>query len=144
MSQENLELILGVYPAPEVDYVQMFGDDGQWSAWADGLAPLLHADFDCVMHEFGSEKRYVGVDGLRAFMLDWTAPWLTYRIEIEEAIDIGERVLLLNHDRGRREGSTQEVRGRLGAVFTLRDGKIARLDAYTTRADALEAAGLSE
>ena len=107
------------------------------------MAPFIHADFDCVMHEFGSERRYAGLDGLRAFMLDWMAPWVAYRIEIEEAIDLGERVLLLNHDRGRREGSTQEVRGRLPAVFTIRDGKIARLDTYMTRADALRAVGLS-
>jgi ketosteroid isomerase-like protein len=72
------------------------------------------------------------------------APWVTYRIELEEAIDLGERVLLLNHDCGRREGSTGEVRGRLGAVWTIRDGKIARLDAYTTRAEALAAVGLAE
>jgi ketosteroid isomerase-like protein len=144
MSQENVELVVGLYPASEVDYVQLFGDDSLWTEWAGGLAPLVHSDFECVMYEFGSEKRYVGVDGLRAFMLDWTAPWITYRIEIEEVVDLGARVLLLNHDRGCREGSTQEVRGRLGAVFTVREGKIARLDAYTTRADALEAVGLSD
>ena len=97
-----------------------------------------------VMYAFGSEKRYVGLDGLRAFMLDWTAPWVTSRIETEKTIDLGERVLVLNHDRGCREGSTREIRGRVAAVWTIRDGKIARLDAYTTRADALEAVGLSE
>jgi hypothetical protein len=42
-------------------------------------------------------------------MLDWIAPWATYRIETEEVIDLGERVVVLNHDRGRREGSTHEL-----------------------------------
>ena len=144
MSEENVELVLGLYPAPDVDFVQLYGDDSLWAAQVEAMAPFIHADLDCVMYEFGSERRYAGVDGLRAFMLDWMAPWVTYRVEIEEAIDLGEQVLLLNHDRGRRKGSTQEVGGRLAVVFTIRDGKLARLDAYMTRADAFRAVGLSE
>jgi ketosteroid isomerase-like protein len=144
MSRENVELVLGLYPAPDVDYVELLGDDSLWTGFAEAAVPIVHADFACVMYAFGSERRYAGLDGLRAFMLDWTAPWVTYRVETEEAIDLGERVLLLNHDLGRREGSTQEVKGRIAAVWTIRDGKIARLDAYTTRADALEAVGLAE
>jgi ketosteroid isomerase-like protein len=144
MSRENVDLVLGIFPAPDVDYVRLFGNDSLWAEQAEAMAPFVHADFECVMDEFGSHRRYAGLDGLRAFMLDWTAPWGAYRVEIEEAIDLGERVLLLNHDRGRREGSTQEVGGRLAAVFTIRDGKIARLDTYMTRADAVRALGLSE
>jgi ketosteroid isomerase-like protein len=142
MSQENVELVLGLYEA--VDYVPLVRDDNRWAGQAEALAPFVHADFECFMYAFGSEKRYAGLDGLRAFLLDWTAPWATYRMEIEKAIDLGERVLLLNRDRGLREGSTQEVAGRIAALFTVRDGKVARLDAYTTRAEALEAVGLSE
>jgi hypothetical protein len=144
MSQENVNLVMGLYPAPDVNIAQQYRDDTLWAEQAKALAPFIHADFDCVMYEFGRERRYAGLDGLRAFMLDWMAPWVAYRIEIEEAIDLGERVLLLNHDHGRREGSTQEIRGRLAAVFTIRDGKVARLDTYMTRADALKAVGLSE
>ena len=144
MSQKNVELVLGLYGAPDVDYVPTYRDDSRWAEQAEALGPFVHADFVCAQYTFGSEKRYAGLDGLRTFMLDWMAPWIAYRIEIEEVIDLGERVLLLNKDRGLREGSTQEVRGRVGAVFTIRDGKVARLDAYTTHADALRAVGLSE
>jgi ketosteroid isomerase-like protein len=144
MSQENVDLVLGLYEAPDVDYVPLVRDDNQWAGQAEALAPFVHADFECFMYAFGGEKRYAGLDGLKAFLLDWTAPWATYRMETEKAIDLGERVLLLNRDRGRREGSMQEVEGRLAVVFTIRDGKVARLDAYATRADALEALGLSE
>jgi ketosteroid isomerase-like protein len=144
MSQENVELVRGLFEAPDVDYASLYRDAGRWAGQVEALAPFVHADLECVMYAFGSEKRYTGLDGLRAFMLDWMAPWTTYRIETEKAVDLGERVLLLNRDRGLREGSTQEVEGRIAAVFTLRDGKVARIDAYTTRADALEAVGLSE
>jgi ketosteroid isomerase-like protein len=144
MSQENVDLVRGLFEAPDVDYVALYRDDSRWAGQAEALAPFVHEDFECVMYALGSEKRYPGLDGLRGFMLDWMAPWTTYRIETEKAIDLGERVLLLNRDKGLREGSTQEVEGRIAAVFTLRDGKVARIDAYTTRADALEAVGLSE
>ena len=77
-------------------------------------------------------------------MLDWTAPWATYTIETERVIDLGDRVLVLNHDRGRRDGGALEVRGRVAALWTIRDGKIARLDAYTSHTDALKAVGLEE
>ena len=143
MSQENVELVRGLFEAPDVDYVPLYRDESQWAGQAEALAPFVHEDFECVMYAFGSEKRYAGLDGLRGFMLEWTAPWASYRIETEKAIDLGERVLLLNRDRGLREGSTQEVEGRIAAVFTIRDGKVARIDAYTTRADALEAVGLT-
>ena len=142
MSQANVELILGLYQAPDVDYVPLYRDESLWAEQAEALAPFVHADFECVWYQFGNERRYSGVDGLRDFMLDWTAPWVTYRVETEEAIDLGERVLLLNHDHGCREGSMHEVRGRVAAVFSIRDGKITRLDAYLTRAEALDAVGL--
>src|SRR5689334_16938636 len=144
MSQENVDLVLGLYPPPGADFVALFGKDSLWAEQAGAMAPFIHDDFECAQHEFGGVKRYVGLDGLRAFLLDWMAPWATYVVELEEAIDLDDRVLLLNRDRGCREGSTQEIRGRLGALWTLRDGKLARLDAYTDRSEALKAVGLAE
>ena len=144
MSQENVELVLGLHQPRDVEYVPRFRDDSLWAKQAEDLAPFVRSDFECVWYQFGSENCYASLDGLRDFMLDWTAPWVTYRIEIEEPIDLGERVLMLNRDRGRRVGSTQEVEGRLAAPWTICDGKIARLDAYNTRAEALKAVGLEE
>ena len=144
MSQENVEIVLKVYPAPDVDNVPLYRDDSLWAEQAKALEPFVHADIECVWYQFGGEKHYAGLDGLRALVLEWMTPWVRYRIETVEAIDLGERVLVLNHDCGRREGSTAEVRRRLGAVWTVRDGKIARLDAYSTRAEALKAVGLAE
>jgi hypothetical protein len=70
MSHANVELVLGLYPAPELDYVPLYRDDSLWTAWAKDLAPFVQADFECVNHEFGSGRRYAGLDGVRA--LCWT------------------------------------------------------------------------
>ena len=115
-----------------------------WAAQVEAWSSFFHVDFECVWHHFGGERHYAGLDGLRVFMLDWTTPWVTYRIDVEEAIDLGGCVLVLNNDCGRREGGAKDVRGRLATLWTMRDGKVSRLDTYETRADGLRAAGLPE
>jgi ketosteroid isomerase-like protein len=89
-------------------------------------------------------KTYTGLDGFRESWLDWLAPWAEYRTEVKEAIDCGERVLLLQSSSGRLEGSTKEVKLAPAVVYTVRDGKIARFEPYADPADALEAVGLRE
>ena len=46
----------------------------------------------------------------------------------EEFIDAGDRVLVTAHHRGRGRGSGIEVDTRLYSVYTLRDGKVVRVD----------------
>lgn len=53
-------------------------------------------------------------------------------------------MLLLTHDYGRQAGALQEVKVDGSAVCTIRDGKIARAEFFTHRADALQAAGFSQ
>ena len=86
----------------------------------------------------------VGLNGLREVWLEWLEPWESYRAEIEDVIDAGDQAVVLSRDYGRRKGSDAEVPLRAGAVWTVRDGKIARADFYPERAEALEAVGLAE
>jgi|SRR5271167_546758 len=144
MSQENVELVVGLQPAPDADLVQLLRDDNIWAELTKAVAPFAHRDFECAFCRFDDVKTYAGLDGLRALWLDWLAPWARYRVEIDEAIDLGDRVLLLIHDYGCREGSTHEVELSGSAIWTVRDGKIARAEFYPIRHDALTAAGLAE
>jgi ketosteroid isomerase-like protein len=144
MSQENVELVKAMIPASGVDLAGLFRSDAS-AGMRNAAGPLVTEDFESVMVFPGQTRRtYSGLDGLRQNWLDWLEPWATYRTEIEEAIDLGERVLLLLRNYGRREDMNAEVK-LFGAVLcTLRDGKIARWEDYAIRAEALEAAGLSE
>jgi len=72
MSQENVELVVGLYQPSDADNVPLYRDDSLWTEFAGALAPFFHADFECVWYQFGGEKRYAGLDGLRDFMRDWT------------------------------------------------------------------------
>jgi ketosteroid isomerase-like protein len=137
MSAENLELVVGLQPPPEADLAQRMRDEN-FAVSSSGLARFFHPDFECTVPRFDSTKTYTGMDGLRALWLDWLAPWATYRSEIEDAIDLGDRVLVLVHDFGCHDGSTQQIEQRSGAVWTVRDGKVAHVAFYPTRTDALE------
>ncbi len=92
----------------------------------------------------GAERTYSGMDGLRESWWDWLAPWATYRTEIEDVIDGGDRVLVLVFDFGRRAVGAPEVKSSNAAIWTVRDGKVARVEFYADRAVAIEAVGLEE
>jgi ketosteroid isomerase-like protein len=128
---------------PTEDWAHMVRDDATWEAVGAANGHLFHPEFECSVPLLDSARTYSGLDGLREAWRDWLAPWASYRSEIEEAVDLGDdRVLLLLHDYGRREGSEHEVRGSVAAIWTVRDGKAARFDAYADRAEALRVAGL--
>lgn len=144
MSRENLELVRGFYPTPDVDIAELFRDDDAFAGMLEAFRPLLTHDFESVAVVLGQARRYSGPEGLRQNWLDWLEPWATYRTTIEELIDAGDRVVLLLRDHGRRRGMDQEVELIGASICTIRQGKVARWEDYPDRAAALSAAGLSE
>ena len=144
MSQENVELVMRLVAAPGVDLVQALRDDNTSTAWAEANERFFRPDFKSVRGGLPDGKTYTGLDGLRDMWLEWLAPWTTYRVEAEDVIDLGDRVLLLAHVFGRLRGSEAEVENTVASVYTVRDGKIARAEFYIDRTEALEAVGLEE
>lgn len=57
---------------------------------------------------------------------------------------MGDRVLVITDDYGRRPGMSVEVHLRGAAVWTVRQGKVVGADFYARREQALEAVGLGE
>jgi ketosteroid isomerase-like protein len=143
MSQAHVEIVLSMQPAPDVDHVRFFGNDGPAGAAFAMLADRFHPDFESTGTLLGNEMTFLGPDGCRALLMQWYEPWASYRIESQEAIDLGERVLVKHRAFGRLEGSDAEVKLTGASVYTFRDGKIARIAFYTDSAEALEAVGLA-
>jgi len=86
---------------------------------------------------------YRGPEGIRAFFKDVDAAWEQFDIEAEEFRGFGDQVLVLGRTRQvARDGL--ELDDSAGWVFGMRSGKIARFDAFRSRAEALEAVGLRE
>ena len=87
---------------------------------------------------------YEGVDEARAFLREWIDAWEDWELELEALHDAGDKVLALVYQRGRSKESGMPVEMSFAQVWTLRDGKQARTEVYSERAEALKAAGLSE
>ena len=85
-----------------------------------------------------------GIDVVAAYMRRWESEWEELRTVAEEFIDAGDKVLVTVHFSGRGRASGIEVDARLHEVWVVRGGKIVRMDEFTDRADALDAAGLRE
>ena len=104
---------------------------------------LMHADPDIVWNPV-EEAAAQGQDAIRANVERWETDWEDYEATPEEYIDAGDQVLVTVHWSGRGRASGLQVDIRTCIVFTLRDGTLIRMDEFTERSEALEAAGLSE
>ena len=144
MSQENVDIVLALQPAPGANMAQLFRDDLLWAAVSARLAPALAPEFKAIAHGLPDSQKVEGVEGLRDSWLQWLAPWESYRAEVEEAIDLGERVVLLIRDYGRRTRDAHEVAITSAALWTVHEGKVTRAEFYADRAEALKAVGLEE
>jgi ketosteroid isomerase-like protein len=144
MSQENVELAKILLPQPGTDYVPLIRDEDTYARFAEAVRPLLTDDFESVMVWPAVTRTYAGLEGLRKNWLDWLEPWATYRGTYEKLIDVGEHVVVLLRNHGRREDMGAEVELIGASICTIREGKIARWGDYVERAAALEALGLSE
>ena len=85
-----------------------------------------------------------GNDAVLANYERWHEAWEVAETTVEEVIGHGDRVFVTVRFQGRGRASGIEIDTRLYEVFTLRDAKVLRIDEYERRAEALDAAGLSE
>lgn len=146
MSRADVELVRQLLaPFEQGDLAPIFRDDAISAAMRAALADTLTADFECdfVRDDVG-RATYSGVDGLRTAWLDWLLPWESYHAVVQDVIDAnGGRVLALTRDHARPKGAKAEVYFEGAPVWTVRDGKVARIEFYWNRAEGLAAAGLS-
>ena len=67
-----------------------------------------------------------------------------YRFELEEILDRDDHVLVIGRVLGRGHASGVPINQPLAMLFTFRDDKAVRGRSFTSKQDALEAAGLRE
>jgi ketosteroid isomerase-like protein len=103
-------------------------------------------DAEVELHEWPTApgaRTYHGHDGVRRALDTWFEAWEWMQVEIEDIVEAGDRALVTLHQRAEGRGSAVEVEIRTFNVYTFRDGKIARIELFTEREPALEAAGLT-
>jgi ketosteroid isomerase-like protein len=135
MSQEDLEV---VQRAREAAWVRK--DNETALALYD---PEVQIDLTAVPH-LGQSRVYFGLEGVQEWLRDLLASFGDMKVEVEEWIDAGERVIAMVHTYWRSRRSGVPVDKLEAHLWTVRDGLLVRLQIFPTRAEALEAAGLSE
>ena len=116
-------------------------------AGLDALLEHFHPDseYDVTAAIGPYAGMYYGRAAIRNFLADYFESWEYVRMDPEDFIEVGEDhvvVLLRMHMRGK--GSGVEVEAQTINVWTMRDGKAARLAVYNDKSEALEAVGVSE
>jgi ketosteroid isomerase-like protein len=134
MSQENIGVVRDQYAATnERDFARA----------------MAHYDADVelvVSPGYIDPGEYKGRDAVGAWFGDWFTSFdRDARFDVNEMTELDDSTVLLvadHHARGRSSGV--EVHGTVVWLYSFRRGKIARVEAYATRGEALKAGGLVE
>jgi ketosteroid isomerase-like protein len=78
---------------------------------------------------------------MRCFLAEWSRVF-DWEYEVESMHDAGDRVVTIVSQRGRTKSAGPAVEMCNGLVWTLRNGKILRVQNYADPREALRAAGL--
>jgi ketosteroid isomerase-like protein len=104
-------------------------------------------DTEIEVHEdprFPEAGVYRGLDAVGRYFRQFTESFDEFSLEAEDFIDLGEdRVLLLFTLRTRGKGSGATVEAQPGWIYTIRNGKAIRIEAFLDRAEAFAVAGLA-
>ena len=137
MSEENVEVVRAIY-----------------DSWIRGDYDAVFALLDTDIEWFGPPDISAsgepgsglsrGHDGVRRSLARWVGEWDDFSFELRQLIDFGDDVLVEGWQRGRGKTSGVEVSEEIFSVWTIRAGQAVRQRMFRDRAEALEAAGLSE
>jgi ketosteroid isomerase-like protein len=132
MSQKNVEMVRRGY--------ERFAATGEFVE--DIVSPEFVWDMSN-FHGWPEQQIYEGVEGARSFLEEWVSAWDDWELEVDSLHDAGDKVVSFVRQRGRSKAAGMPVEMSFAQVWTLRDGKQTRMDMYSDREEALEAAGLS-
>jgi ketosteroid isomerase-like protein len=135
MSQENIEALQRAVEA---------NNRGDYEALLDEFDPDIewHGIFGVM---FGGEATVVrGRDGLLGYLRDLDEGFSVRDVRLSDFRDLGDRILVLGHVRGRGRESGIEFDSPYGALAEFKNGKCVKYSDYLDHGQALEAAGLRE
>jgi ketosteroid isomerase-like protein len=132
MSQENIEIVRGVY-------------DGWFCG--DVTSALRYLDPEIVWEAIADAPdagTYRGHAGCRRYMEDWLGDFDMLSMDFEEVIGAEDRLVIAQCARTKGKGSGIETELRYAVAYQLRSGKIVEIKEFRTKTEALGAAGLQE
>jgi ketosteroid isomerase-like protein len=133
MSQENLEIVRAAFEAVSD------GDAGVFFQMASPDIRVYPRP-----EEPDAADEYRGLEGLMDYLVNWYGQWDDYDVEPLNLIDAGEQILVITRERGRVRSTGMDLVEDFHHSFVIRDGKAVEWRMYDSRAEALDAVGLSE
>ena len=113
---------------------------GDWAGMETLLAPEFEVD---ATNRVLNPDHYVGIEGFRRLAGEMAEVWDAWEIEPLEIVENGALTFVAHRVRARGKGSGIEMERTYWSVWTVRDGKGARLALYVERDQALAAAGIT-
>ena len=134
MSQENVEVVRAATEA------MLAGDAGAALNALD-----RNIEWHATVGGIDEGRIYHGPEEVVQAFADYFEVWERIELRADEYIDAGaDEVVVFFHEVAKGRDSGAVVETDTGTINTVRNGKIVRVRSYMDRAEALEAAGLSE
>ena len=83
----------------------------------------------------------IGREGVMSFAEQWMEPWDDYEVATEGFEEVGDTVVWTTRQTGRRRDSGKGFEVHMAAVCSFRQGRVAQIQWFWDRADALAAVG---
>jgi ketosteroid isomerase-like protein len=139
VSEENVELVRRLYAelaseGSRQEFEQRLSDDT--------LGRFLDPDIEWlpVTESLLAVETYRCLDGVRRFWGEFLSAWESYRVDPLRFDDAGDQVAVVVHIVGRTH--ELEVAETRSSLFTVRDGRVVRVQSFADPDAAREAAGL--
>ncbi len=130
MSKENVEFLRRGYEALQ---------HGDLDAFKELSRERIGPEFE--FHHVWDGRVFKGYEGTMEWLSDAQETWADYKQEVEEIIDLGEHVVVVLGISAQGVGSGVPVAQEFAVVWTFDGAAVVRARSFTSRADALEAAG---
>jgi hypothetical protein len=113
----------------------------------DQMAEILrdnsHPEFVTIMaSESGMPLEYKGLEGFREALTDWISPYESFRLEIDEAIPLVDKIVFLARQVATTKHDGVEIETTSASVWWLEDGVIRQTGFYLDQRAGLQAAGV--
>lgn len=105
------------------------------------LRQYAHPQFVTVMLSESVTQSYEGVEGFKEAWSDWLSPYAGYRIELDDVIQLDDRLLFLVRQVATTQHNEVEIETPSAAVWWLEDGQIRQVAFYLDRRAGMTAAG---
>jgi ketosteroid isomerase-like protein len=137
VTDDDIALVQGAFDAFNARFEDLRTDAGLQGYHEDFFTE--DAVIDNVEH-FPVPTTYQGLDGYRNWFDETLAAYEGIQWQVEQLVPIGERVHSLAAIRGRQPGDPTLIEVRLALNYSVRGGRISRIDVYLNPATAEAAA----